>query len=98
MNGGSIASGLSGVEDLIGATLEHMRGQGYSAGYLRLCRGVWRDFLEFLGGPSVKDFSEDDIVRYLESRGICADSSGLSARKRLIRAVMRILAEFKLHG
>ncbi len=91
-------SGLSGIEGLIGATLAHMRDQDYSAAYLRSCRRVWRDFLEFLGGSAAKRFSEDDIVRYLESRGICADSSGLSARKRFIRAAMRILAEFKLHG
>ena len=57
-------SGLSGVEDLVAATLEHMRDQGYSAGYLQLCRALWHDFLTFLGGSSAKEFSEDDIVRY----------------------------------
>jgi len=98
MNARTSVSGPSGIEDLVAATLAHMRGQGYSDGYLRLCLGVWREFIEFLGGSSVKDFSEDDIIRYLESRGICSDPSGLSNRKRLIRAVMRILAEFKLHG
>jgi site-specific recombinase XerD len=82
----------------VAATLEHMRGQGYSAGYLRLCSALWREFLKFLGGPSAREFSEDDIVRYLEYHGICAESSGLSDRKRFIRAAMRILAEFKLHG
>lgn len=92
-------SELSGTEDLIGATLAHMRGQGYSSGYLRLCRRVWRDFVEFLReSPAADQFTEDDIIRYLESRGIRADSSGLNARKRLIRAVMRILSEFRLHG
>ena len=59
---------------------------------------MWRKFLEFLPDSSGNGFSENDIVRYLKSRDICAESSGLTDRQRLIRAVMRILAEFKLHG
>jgi site-specific recombinase XerD len=93
-----LASGLTGVEDLIGATLDHMRGLGYSAGYLGRCRAVWRDFLEFLRGLSAEGFCEETVVCYLESRGISADSCGSSSRKRFVRAAMRILAEFKLHG
>jgi site-specific recombinase XerD len=98
MKNRTTVSGLSKIEGLVAATLEHMSSQGYSTGYLRLCRGVWRDFQQFLDGSTANEFSEDDIVSYLESRGIRADSVGLSARQRLIRAVMRILAEFKLHG
>jgi hypothetical protein len=91
-------SGVARVEGLIEDTLAYMRGQGYSTLYLRLCRGVWRAFREFLGPDSSEGFSTDDINRYLESRGIRAASLGLSDRQRLIRAVMRILAEFSLHG
>lgn len=89
------------IEQLIHDTLQDMQRLGYSPAYLRLCRGVWLDFCKFaLRSATPEDLSEEAVARFLASRGISPENapSGFSARQRLIRAVMRILVEFNLHG
>ena len=74
---------------------------GYSPKYLRLCRGVWRIFLNFVRScPTPETISDSLVMQFLATRGIpTADvPSALTSRQRLIRAVMRILIEFNLHG
>ena len=44
MNGRAAVLELSHLNELIEATLEHMRGQGYSWSYLQRCRSVWCAF------------------------------------------------------
>jgi site-specific recombinase XerD len=78
-----------------------MQGLGYSPAYLRLCHGVWRNFLDFaLRSPAPVAFSQELVTRFLASRGIPPESAApkCTSRQRLIRAVMRILSEFHLHG
>jgi site-specific recombinase XerD len=89
------------LERLIHETLLDMQRLGYSPKYLRLCHGVWRDFLDFARGlPSPEALSEPSVARFLAHRGIPAEAvpAGFTARQRLIRAVMRILTEYSLHG
>ncbi len=97
MNGCAAVLDLSHLNELIEATLEHMRGQGYSLTYLQCCRSVWRNFQQFLGESS-DGCSEDDIVRFLISRGVRDDSSRLNTGQRVVRSVMRILREFARYG
>jgi site-specific recombinase XerD len=95
------SSPASPLERLIDAALLSMQGLGYSRAYLRLCHGVWQNFLNFAGQlPAPAAFSQELVTRFLTSRGIPPESAspGLSSRQRLIRAVMRILSEFHLHG
>ncbi len=88
------------LEQLVLDAVQDMQRLGYSPKYLRLCRGVWRDFLSFArSGPIPEALSDPSVARFLASRGIPADDApALTSRQRLIRAVMRILVEFKLHG
>lgn len=89
------------IERLVHNALHHLQGLGYSPKYLRVCRGIWRAFIAFVVQESVDEaYSEELSARFVASRGIPADPvpSQLSSRQRLIRAVMRILAEFNLHG
>jgi site-specific recombinase XerD len=89
------------LHQLVQAALQSMKGLGYSPGYLRLCRGVWQDFLHFAyHSPTAEAFSQELVTRFLTSRGIPPESAALrfTSRQRLIRAVMRILSEFSFHG
>jgi site-specific recombinase XerD len=89
------------LHQLVQAALQSMKGLGYSPGYLRLCRGVWQDFLHFAyHSPTPEAFSQELVTRFLTSRGILPESAALkfTSRQRLIRAVMRILSEFYFHG
>jgi site-specific recombinase XerD len=87
----------SPLERLIEETLHHMQGLGYSPKYMSNCRRVWKTFVSF--ASSNEAFSEHLVARFLASRGIAdPTSSSLSSRQRMIRAVMRILTEFHLHG
>jgi site-specific recombinase XerD len=98
---GSSSAPASHLERLVSDTLQDMQRLGYSSKYLRLCRGVWRDFLSSSGSvPTPEALSEPAVARFLASRGIPTEDApvGLTARQRLIRAVMRILVEFNLHG
>ncbi len=91
----------SPLEQLVRDTLQDMQRLGYSPKYLRLCRGVWRDFLSSTGSSTVHEaLSEPLVARFLASRGISTEPApaGFTPRQRLIRAVMRILVEFHLHG
>ena len=95
------SSPSSPLQALVHAALQSMQGLGYSPAYLRLCHGVWRDFLHFaLRAPAPAEFSQELVTRFLASRGIPPEraSPGFSPRQRLIRAVLRILSEFHLHG
>src|SRR5271170_3144888 len=98
---GSSSAPVSHLERLVSDALQDMQRLGYSSKYLRLCRGVWRDFLSSSGSvPTPEALSEPAVARFLASRGIPTEDTqvGLTARQRLIRAVMRILVEFNLHG
>ena len=62
MEHGTPSGPASQLEQLVRDTLQDMQRLGYSPKYLRLCRGVWRDFLsstrsstahEALSEPSV---------------------------------------------
>ena len=91
----------SSMERVVNNTGRHMEALGYSRQYLRLCRGIWRDLAKFSLQESVdEELSMDRAARFLASRGIPVDSShsGLTSRQRLIRAAVRILTEFHLHG
>lgn len=101
MEHGTSSAPASHLERLVLDTLQDMQRLGYSPKYLRLCRGVWRDFLSSTrSSPTHEVLSEPLVVRFLASRGIPTEDApaGLTARQRLIRAVMRILVEFNLHG
>jgi integrase len=87
----------SPLERLIEETLHHMQGLGYSQKYMHLCRRVWVTFVSF--ASQNEPFSEHLVARFLASQGITdPTSTALSSRQRMIRAVMRILTEFHLHG
>lgn len=93
----------SPLERLVDDTIQHLQGLGYSLGYLRLCRGVWRHFISFSlhSSDPQREFSEELATQFLASCGIASvvtTPSSLSGRQRMIRAVMRILGEFHLHG
>src|SRR5262245_54789379 len=95
------SSPSSPLEGLVHTALQSMQGLGYSPAYLRLCLGVWREFLHFAPhSPAPAELSQELVTRFLASRGIPPESAspGFSPRQRLIRAVMRILSEFHLHG
>ena len=101
MEHGTISSHASQLEQLVLDALQDMQRLGYSPKYLRLCRGVWRSFLNFARScPTAETFSDSLVMRFLATRGIPTDDvpSALTSRQRLIRAVMRILIEFNLHG
>jgi hypothetical protein len=101
MEHGNSSAPASHLERLVRDTLQDMQRLGYSPQYLRLCHGVWRDFLSSGGSfPAPEALSELAVARFLASRGIPTEDApvGLTARQRLIRAVMRILIEFNLHG
>ena len=101
MEHGTISSHASQLEQLVLDALQDMQRLGYSPKYLRLCRGVWRSFLNFARScPTPETFSDSLVMRFLATRGIPTDDvpSALTSRQRLIRAVMRILIEFNLHG
>jgi len=101
MEHGTISSHASQLEQLVLDALQDMQKLGYSPKYLRLCRGVWRSFLNFARScPTPETFSDSLVMRFLATRGIPTDDvpSALTSRQRLIRAVMRILIEFNLHG
>ena len=97
----SEATPLSPLEDLIEDTHQHVQGLGYNPMYLRECCGVWKTFARFAAQESSTDIlSEQLVTQFLESRGISAQltSSELSSRQCLIRAAMRMLTRFHLHG
>jgi len=101
MDHGIFPTHASQLEQLVLDAQQDMQRLGYSPKYLRLCRGVWRDFLGFArSSPTPEALSDRLVTRFLASRGIPTDDvpSGLTSRQRLIRAVMRILLEFNLHG
>jgi site-specific recombinase XerD len=101
MEHGTISAHASQLEQLVLDALQDMQRLGYSPKYLRLCRGVWRGFLNFARScPTPELISDSLVMRFLASRGIPIDDvpSALTSRQRLIRAVMRILIEFNLHG
>jgi len=101
MTQNALSAPPSRIEQLIRDVLQHMQRQGYSPGYLRLCRGVWQDFRSFaICTATPEDVSEESSTRFLASRGISPENSqsGFSARQRMIRAAMRIVVEFNLHG
>ena len=69
--------------------------------YLRDCHSVWRTFVHFAAQEAGNGLlSEHLVTQFLESRGISAKltSSELSSHQRLIRAAMRMLTRFHLHG
>jgi site-specific recombinase XerD len=101
MDHGTSSAPVSPLERLVLDTLQDMQRLGYSPKYLRLCHGVWRNFLSFIrSSPTPEVLSGTLVARFLASRGISTEkaSAGFTARQRLIRAVMRILVEFNLHG
>ena len=101
MEHGTHPTHASQFEQLVLDAQRDLKKLGYSPNYLRLCRGVWRDFLSFAySSPTPEVLSDPLVMRFLASRGIPTDDlpSALSSRQRLIRAVMRILVEFNLHG
>src|SRR5438445_7714423 len=96
-----VSSPSAPLHQLVQAALQSMKGLGYSPAYLRLCRGVWQDFLHFAcQSPTPEAFSQELVTRFLTSRGIPPERTALkfTPRRRLIRAVMRILSEFHFHG
>ena len=101
MGHATLSAPASHLERLVLDALQDMQRLGYSPTYLRLCRGVWRDFLSSTcSSPTPEALSEPLVARFLTSRGIPTEDvpAGLTSRQRLIRAVMRILVEFNLHG
>jgi hypothetical protein len=89
------------LEQLVLDACQDMQRLGYSPRYLRLCHALWRGFLDFARScPTPEVLSDSLVTRFLASRGIPAADvpSGLTSRQRLIRAAMRILVEFNLHG
>ena len=91
----------SPLECLIDDALHHMQGLAYSPTYLRLCRNVWKTFTTFVEQETGNEtFAEHLVAQFLASRCIPTDpfSPCRTSRQRMIRAVMRILTEFHLHG
>jgi hypothetical protein len=71
MEHGNSSAPASHLERLVHDTLQDMQRLGYSPKYLRLCRGVWRDFLSSSGSVQTPEaLSEPAVARFLASRGI----------------------------
>ena len=68
MEHGTISSHASQLEQLVLDALQDMQRLGYSPKYLRLCRGVWRSFLNFARScPTAETFSDSLVMRFLGS-------------------------------
>jgi site-specific recombinase XerD len=101
MEHATLSTRASRLEQLVLDAGQDMQRLGYSPKYLRLCHDLWRGFLGFArSSPTPEVLSDSLVERFLTSRGIPAHDvpSGLTSRQRLIRAAMRILVEFNLHG
>src|SRR5271157_5481959 len=78
MEHGTIFSHASQLEQLVLDALQDMQRLGYSPNYLRLCRGVWRSFLNFARScPTAETFSDSLVMRFLATRGIPTDGCPL---------------------
>lgn len=88
------------IDQLVDDALKHLQALGYSPNYRRNIRSVWHTFMRFMTEQNATVLSEALIAQFLAQHGIPDERApvGLSSRQRLIRAVMRILAEFNLHG
>ncbi len=65
MEHGTISSHASQLEQLVLDALQDMQRLGYSPKYLRLCRGVWRSFLNFARScPTPETFSDSLVMRF----------------------------------
>ena len=96
-----IPASPAALEALVSEALQHLEGLGYSRIYLRRTRSMWQAFLRFVQHEQpAEPLSQQTVTRFLVSRGLPRDAKAacLSAHQRHLRAVMRILSEFALHG
>lgn len=100
MKNATISIAPSFFERLVNDLVAHMQSLGYSSGYMRFCRSVWRDFALFLSALAIDELSEEVANRFLKNCGICIENNpvGRTSRQRFICAAIRILVEFNLHG
>src|SRR3954454_7083868 len=74
MEHGTPSGAASHLDQLVRDTLQDMQRLGYSPKYLRLCRGVWRDFLSSTGPSTAHEaLSEPSVARFLAGRGISTE-------------------------
>ena len=91
----------AGIEALAADTLKYMHKLRYGPSWLNEQRRVWRHFVRFVEDADDQGSPFTDLVRdFLETRGIAEDVDGkeLRAGQRQIRAAMRSLTDYALHG
>ena len=101
MEHGTISSHASQLEQLVLDALQDMQRLGLQPQVPAALPRCLCGFLNFARSCLTPETLSDSLVmRFLASRGIPADDvpSALTSRQRLIRAVMRVLVEFNLHG
>lgn len=90
-----------GLDSLLMGALVHLEELGYSPGTVANYRNTWKEFQCFAQDRSETEaFSTDMVRQFLESHGISSEKAevGLTIRQRHLRTVMRVLADFALHG
>ena len=91
----------AGLEALVREALECMQKLKYSRSWMDHQRRVWRHFVRFVADRPERDHTFTGLGRaFLEARGIDegVDDTALRACQRTIRAAMRSLTDFALHG
>ena len=90
-----------GLDRLVKDALSHLESLGYRPDTRYAHQKTWNAFRRFAEKESSEDKLSTALVqKYLESRGICPDEpeKQISDYKRHIRAAMRILTDFGMHG
>lgn len=89
------------LQELVGNALHHLENLGYRPETLAQYQRTWKAFLRFASKDSEEQGMSGALARrFLEFREIPVEQrrTGLPSLHRHVRAAMRVLTEFSLHG